>query len=310
MTDIFGDFRRLVIAALDDLAARGALPAGLDLSRVAVEPPRDPAHGDLATNAAMVLAGQARQNPMALAETLAEALAGRELDSAGYKGGGFTVTATRPGFLNVRLDAAVWHAQLRAILRAGTSYGDSGLGGGNRINVEFVSANPTGPMHVGHGRGAVVGDALAALLKKAGYDVHREYYINDAGAQVDVLARSAHLRYREALGEDVGAIPEGFYPGEYLVATGRALAERDGEKWLSHPEAEWLGPVRDFAVAEMLQLIRSDLAALGVHFDTFPSERELVASGAVDAALEALAARGLIYQGVLDPPKGKLPDDW
>jgi arginyl-tRNA synthetase len=318
MTDIFGDFRRLVIAALDDLAARGALPGGLDFGRVAVEPPRDPAHGDLATNAAMVLAGQAKQNPMALAEKIAAALSGRELASAGYRGGDFTVSATRPGFLNIRLDPAVWHTQLRAILQAGTGYGDADLGGGElgpswlgpEVNVEFVSANPTGPMHVGHGRGAVVGDALAALLAKAGYEVHREYYINDAGAQVDVLARSAHLRYREALGEEVGPVPEGFYPGEYLVATGRALAERDGEKWLGRPEEEWLGPVRDFAVAEMLGLIRSDLAALGVRFDTFTSERELVASGAVDAALDALAARGLIYEGVLDPPKGKLPDDW
>lgn len=310
MTNIFGDFRRLVIAALDDLAGRGALPPGLDFGRVAVEPPRDPAHGDLATNAAMVLAGQAKQNPMALAETLAASLSGRELESAGYRGGGFTVTAQRPGFLNVRLDPAVWHAQLRAILQAGTAYGDTDIGGGERVNVEFVSANPTGPMHVGHGRGAVVGDALASLLAKAGYAVHREYYINDAGAQVDVLARSTHLRYREALGEDVGAIPEGFYPGEYLIATGRALAERDRERWLGRPEAEWLGPVRDFAVTEMMRLIRSDLAALGVRFDTFTSERELVASGAVDAALRALTERGLIYEGVLDPPKGKLPEDW
>ncbi|HEX2150755.1 MAG TPA: arginine--tRNA ligase, partial [Stellaceae bacterium] len=310
MNNIFGDFRRLVIAALDDLAAQGALPSGLDFGRVAVEPPRDPAHGDLATNAAMVLAGAAKQNPMALAQRIADALSGRELESAGYKGSGFTVTATRPGFLNVRLDPAVWHAQLRAILRAGTAYGDNDLGRGERVNVEFVSANPTGPMHVGHGRGAVVGDALAALLAKAGFAVHREYYINDAGAQVDVLARSTHLRYREALGEEIGTIPEGFYPGDYLVATGRALAERDGDKWRGRSESEWLGPVRDFAVAEMMRLISSDLAALGVRFDTFTSERELVASGAVDAALEALAGRGLIYEGVLEPPKGKLPDDW
>ncbi|MGE3783203.1 MAG: arginine--tRNA ligase [Alphaproteobacteria bacterium] len=310
MTDIFAGFRRLVIAALEELAARGSLPMGLDFGRVAVEPPRDPAHGDLATNAAMVLAGPAKQNPMALAELIAAALSGRMLETAGYRGSGFTVTAQRPGFLNVRLDPAVWHAQLRAVLLAGTAYGDTDLGRGEPVNVEFVSANPTGPMHVGHGRGAVVGDALAALLAKAGYAVHREYYINDAGAQVDVLARSAYLRYREALGEDVGAIPEGFYPGEYLAATGRALAERDGGKWLGRPEAEWLPAVRDFAVAEMLRLIRSDLAALGVAFDAFISERELVAGGAVDAALNALSERGLIYEGVLDPPKGKLPDDW
>jgi arginyl-tRNA synthetase len=311
MTNIFGDFRRVLLSALDDMVAAGALPAGLDFARVAVEPPRDPAHGDLATNAAMVLAGAVKQNPMALAEKIAEALVGRELVTGDYRGSGFSVAAARPGFLNIRLDPSVWHAQLRAILQAGTAYGDSTIGGGERVNVEFVSANPTGPMHVGHGRGAVVGDVLAALLAKAGFAVHREYYINDAGAQVDALARSAHLRYREALGEAIGTIPEGFYPGEYLVATGRALAERDGDRWLGRPEAEWLPSVRDFAIAEMMALIRADLAALGVGFDAFVSERELVASGAVDAALAALTERGLIYEGVLEPPKGKPPpDDW
>jgi arginyl-tRNA synthetase len=310
MNNVFNDFRRLVIAALDDLVGRGALPAGLDFARVLVEPPRDPAHGDLATNAAMVLAGAARQNPMVLAELIAAALSGRMLESAGYRGGGFTVAAVRPGFLNIRLDPAVWHAQLRALLRAGTSYGDSDLGAGERVNIEFVSANPTGPMHVGHGRGAVVGDALAALLAKAGFAVHREYYINDAGAQVDVLARSTHLRYREALGEAIGAIPEGFYPGDYLIATGRALAERDGDKWLGRPESEWLAPVREFAVAAMMRLIRADLDALGIAFDAFVSERALVAGGAVEAMVAALAERGLIYEGVLDPPKGKVPEDW
>jgi arginyl-tRNA synthetase len=311
MTNIFGDFRRVVLSALDDLVAAGALPAGLDFARVAVEPPRDPAHGDLATNAAMVLAGAVKQNPMALAEQIGAALAGRELATGDYRGSGFSVAAARPGFLNIRLDPAVWHAQLRTILQTGTAYGNSTIGSGEQVNVEFVSANPTGPMHVGHGRGAVVGDALAALLAKAGFAVHREYYINDAGAQVDALARSAHLRYREALGEAIGAIPEGFYPGEYLVATGRALAERDGDRWLGRPEAEWLPSVRDFAIAEMMALIRADLAALGVGFDAFVSERELVASGAVDRALAALAERGLIYQGVLEPPKGKPPpEDW
>ncbi|HEX3860680.1 MAG TPA: arginine--tRNA ligase [Stellaceae bacterium] len=310
MSNIFGDFRRLVLAALGDLVAQGTLPSGLDFGRVAVEPPRDAAHGDLATNAAMVLAGALKQNPMVLAEQIGGAMAAQELASAGYCGSGFTVVPARPGFLNIRLDPAVWHAQLRAVLRAGIGYGDSTLGGGERVNVEFVSANPTGPMHVGHGRGAVVGDALAALLAKAGFAVHREYYINDAGAQVDVLARSTHLRYCEARGETVGAIPDGFYPGDYLVATGQALAARDGDRWLGRPEAEWLAPVREFAVAEMLHLIRADLAALGVSFDTFTSERALVASGAVDAGLQALEQRGLIYTGVLEPPKGKLPDDW
>ncbi|HEX3953204.1 MAG TPA: arginine--tRNA ligase, partial [Stellaceae bacterium] len=310
MTNIFGDFRRLILAALDDLVSDGTLPAGLDFGRVSVEPPRDPAHGDLATNAAMVLAGAVKQNPLALAEKIGAAMVGHELSSAGYAGSGFTVIAVRPGFLNIRLDPAVWHAQLRAVLQAGQTYGDSAIGGGEKVNVEFVSANPTGPLHVGHGRGAVVGDALASLLAKAGFAVHREYYINDAGAQVDVLARSTHLRYREALGEHIAAIPEGFYPGEYLVATGRTLAERDGDRWLGHPETEWLGPIREFAVAEMLALIRADLAAFGVVFDTFSSERALVASGAVDAGLAALEQRGLIYEGVLEPPKGKLPDDW
>jgi len=199
-TDIFADFRRLVLAALEDLRAHGDLPAAADFSRVAVEPPRDPAHGDLASNAAMVLAGAAKQNPMALADKIAGALGGRELQTADYRGSGYSVAVARPGFLNIRLDAAVWHAQLRAILRSGVAFGDSAIGAGEPVNVEFVSANPTGPMHVGHGRGAVVGDALAALLAKAGFAVHREYYINDAGAQVDVLARSLHFRYPRSAG--------------------------------------------------------------------------------------------------------------
>src|SRR5260370_27214876 len=235
MTNIFGEVRRLVLAGLGDLVAEGPLPAGLNVARVAVEPPRDPEDGDLATNAAMVLAGAAKQNPMMLAERIGAALAHHELTSGDYRGRGFSVAAARPGFLNIRLDPAVWHAQLRAILQAGTAWGDSTIGGGEPGNVEFVSANPTGPMHVGHGRGAVIGDALAALLAKAGFAVHREYYINDAGAQVDALARSVHLRSRQALGGAIGALPEGFYPGEYLVATGRALAERDGDRWLGRP---------------------------------------------------------------------------
>ena len=227
MTNIFADFRRLVLAALDDLAARGELPGGLDFSRVAVELPRDPAHGELATNAAMVLAGAAKQNPLALAEGIAGALAGRELTSGDYCGSGYTAAAARPGFINVRLAPEVWHAQLREVLRAGTAFGDSQLGRGEPVNVEFVSANPTGPMHVGHGRGAVVGDALAGLLTKVGFKARREYYVNDAGAQVDVLARSAYLRYREALGEEVGPVPEGLYPGEYLKDTARKLFDGD-----------------------------------------------------------------------------------
>ena len=310
MTNIFGDFRRLVLAVLGDMAAEGKLPPGLDLGRVTVEPPRDLAHGDLATNAAMGLARALKEEPMALAARIAAALAGREFVSGDYRGSGFTAAAARPGFINIKLAPAVWHAQLRAILRAGTAFGDSTTGAGEPVNVEFVSANPTGPLHVAHGRGAVVGDALAGLLSKAGFRVSREYYVNDAGAQVDILARSTHLRYREALGEAVGAIPEGYYPGDYLIETGRALAERDGRQWLDRPEAEWLRPVREFAVAQMMALIRADLALLGIDHDVFVSERELVDEGGVGECLTELEQRGLIYVGVLEAPKGKLPDDW
>jgi arginyl-tRNA synthetase len=310
MTNIFSDFRRLVLATLGDLARQGLLPPGLDLSRVAVEPPRDPAHGDLATNAAMVLAGMVKGHSMELAERIAAALTGRELVTGDYRGSGFTVAAAKPGFINVKLAPEVWQAQLRAILRAGTGYGDSPLGSGERVNVEFVSANPTGPMHVGHGRGAVVGDALASLLEKAGYEVEREYYVNDAGAQVDVLARSTHLRYREALGGEIGPIPKEFYPGDYLIDIGHSLAGLYGDKWRDAPEAEWLAPVREFAVGAMLSIINDDLTKLGVHFDKFVHERDIVESGEIDHALFALEQRGLIYRGVLDPPKGKLPDDW
>jgi arginyl-tRNA synthetase len=310
MTNFFGDFRRLVLTVLGDMAAEGKLPPALDLGRVTVEPPRDPAHGDLATNAAMVLARALKEDPMALAERIAAALAGHELVTGDYRGSGFTAAAARPGFINVKLAPEVWRAQLRAILRAGTAFGDSRIGGGERVNVEFVSANPTGPMHVAHGRGAVVGDALAGLLAKAGFSVAREYYVNDAGAQVDILARSTHLRYREALGEAIGPIPEGFYPGDYLIEAGRALAERDGRKWLDRPEAEWLPSVREFAVAQMMALIRADLALLGINHDVFVSERELVEEGTVGACLAELEQRGLIYVGVLEAPKGKLPEDW
>ena len=310
MTNIFSDFRRLVVAALEDLAQQGALQPALDLSRVAVEPPRDSAHGDLATNAAMVLAGPLKENPMGLAERIAAVLVRREFSTGGYRGAGFTAAPAKPGFINIKLAPEVWHAQLRAILAAGNSFGDSEIEGRERVNVEFVSTNPTGPMHVAHGRGAVVGDALASLLSKAGFSVAREYYINDSGAQVDILARSTYLRYREVLGEAVGPIPEGYYPGEYLVETGRALAKRDGSRWLGRPEREWLAPVREFAVEQMMALIQADLAAIGVRHDLFVSERELVAKGAVDECLTELEQRGLIYTGVLEPPKGKLPDDW
>jgi arginyl-tRNA synthetase len=300
--DLFRYFHGEVIAALQRLAAEGALPQALDLSRVAVEPPRDPTHGEVSTNAAMVLAKPAGMKPRDLAETIATAL--RALPDV------TEVTVAGPGFINFRLADRFWHERLRDVLREGTAFGDSRLGAGRRVDVEYVSANPTGPMHVGHGRGAIVGDALASLLEKAGFEVCREYYINDAGGQVDVLARSAHLRYREALGQDMGEIPEGLYPGDYLKETGRRLAARDGEKWLRAPESEWLPAIREFAIADMMALIREDLAAVGVRHDVFTSERALVEAGAIDSVMKALEAQGLLYVGVLEPPKGKLPDDW
>jgi arginyl-tRNA synthetase len=300
--DLFRHFHGEVIAAIERLIGAGALPPGLDLSRVAVEPPRDPTHGEVATNAAMVLAKPAAMKPRDIAELVAAGLRRHpEVTEC---------TVAGPGFINFRLAERFWHARLRDILRAGVAYGDSNLGEGRRVNVEYVSTNPTGPMHAGHGRGAVVGDALAALLAKAGFAVCREYYVNDAGAQVDVLARSAHLRYREALGEAVGAFPDGLYPGDYLKETGRKLAARDGSKWLRAPEAEWLGAVREFVVADMMALIREDLAALGVRHDVFTSERALTRAGAIDRVMETLEGKGLLYVGTLEPPKGKLPDDW
>ena len=300
--NIFNGFRDLITKELDAMSAAGELPAGLDLGRVTVEPPRESAHGDLATNAALLLAKPAGRPPRDLAESLAARLA----DAADVR----EVSVAGPGFINLRLDDALWYRCLADVLRAGSDYGASRLGAGRKVNVEYVSTNPTGPLTVGHARGAVVGDALASLLAKAGFDVTREYYINDAGAQVGTLARSTLLRYREALGEAIDEIPSGFYPGDYLKAVGRALAERDGDKWLGRPEQEWLAEVRRFAVDAMMGLIRADLAAIGIHQDVFTSERALVESGGVEAVLETLKARDLIYTGVLEPPKGKTPEDW
>ncbi|MFQ5775186.1 MAG: arginine--tRNA ligase [Kiloniellaceae bacterium] len=298
----FKDFKAVVVGELEALARDGALPAGLDLTRVAVEPPREGAHGDIATNAALVLAKPAGVNPRALGAALAARLRARdEVTDASVAG---------PGFINLRLRDAYWQACLGAILRTGRGYGGSDIGGGRKVNVEYVSANPTGPLTIGHARGAVVGDALASLLAKAGFDVTREYYVNDAGAQVDVLANSAFLRYREALGEEIGEIPSGYYPGDYLKDVGRALAARDGDKWLGRPEAEWLPEVRRFAIDAMMDLIREDLAALGIRQEAVTSERALVEAGGIEAALDTLAARGLVYTGTLEPPKGKTPEDW
>ncbi|NUB05359.1 arginine--tRNA ligase [Azospirillum sp. Vi22] len=300
--NIFKVFENDIRKLLDELAAEGQIPAGLDTARLTVEPPREAAHGDLSTNAAMILAKPAGKPPRALAELLVAKLKTRpDVASAEIAG---------PGFVNLRLTADVWRDRIRDVLTVGTAYGESTLGGKRPVNVEYVSANPTGPLHAAHGRGAVFGDALAALLEKAGYAVAREYYINDAGAQVDVLGRSTYLRYREALGEDIGEIPAGLYPGEYLKEVGQALAERDGNTWVGADEADWLPACRDFAIATIMEWIKEDLGVLGVRMDVYSSERALVKAGAVDTALKALEERGLIYVGVLEPPKGKKPDDW
>ena len=301
--NIFALFETRVREALEALTRSGTLPAGLDLSRVLVEPPRDPAHGDLATNAALVLAKEARQNPKALGEALAAELrTDPRIVEASVAG---------PGFINLRLASDVFHEVIRAALSQGENFGRGNMPGGV-VNIEYVSANPTGPMHVGHGRGAVFGDALANLLVAAGRDVTREYYINDAGAQVDVLARSAYLRYREALGETV-TIPEGLYPGDYLKPVGQKLAEAHGRALLDQPEAQWLALVRRFAIDAMMDTIREDLAAIGIRHDVFFSEATLQGGeggNKVAELLQALREKGLVYEGRLPPPKGQLPEDW
>jgi arginyl-tRNA synthetase len=299
--NLFTDMRDLVLETLAAMQAGGQLPAGLDMASVTVEPPRDAAHGDMATNAAMVLAKPAGLKPREIADALAARLAedGR-VESAEVAG---------PGFLNLRLVPAVWQRVARAALTEGTGYGRSTLGAGKRVNVEYVSANPTGPLHVGHTRGAVFGDALARLLDYVGYEVTREYYINDGGAQVDVLARSVYLRYLEAHGQAV-AFADGTYPGDYLIEVGEALKVQVGEAYVGQPEEVWLEPIRDFATDKMMALIREDLAALGVEMDVFYSEKSLYGTGLIEAAIEDLRSKGLIYRGVLEPPKGKMPEDW
>jgi arginyl-tRNA synthetase len=299
--NLFADIRTLVIASLDAMTREGALPGGLDTSAVTVEPPRDAAHGDMATNAAMVLAKAAGQPPRAIAEGLAAHLARDPRVTAADVAG--------PGFLNLRLAPSLWQDVVRAALADAGGFGRSAMGAGAKVNVEFVSANPTGPMHVGHARGAVFGDALAALLAYAGYAVTREYYINDGGAQVDVLARSAYERYREAHGLSP-EIAEGLYPGDYLIPVGEALKAEFGDAFLNQPESVWLATVRDFATQAMMAMIREDLALLNVRMDVFASEKAMAASGKVDKVIAVLKSMGLIYEGMLDPPKGELPDDW
>lgn len=306
--DIFLRFEAVVAEAVATLVADGTLPAAAADTAIVLEPPRDPAHGDLATNAALALAKPAGLNPRELATRIAMKLARHpDIEAAEVAG---------PGFINLKLARAVWEGEIRAIRAAGADYGRGApVPSPLPVNVEYVSANPTGPMHVGHCRGAVVGDALANLLAFAGHDVVREYYVNDAGAQVDVLARSVHLRYREALGETVGDIPEGLYPGDYLVPVGKALAAEFGDCYAAAPEAEWLALFRTRAVEAMMARIRADLALLGIAHDRFTSEAAILAEGAPQAAEAKLRAEGLVYDGTLPPPKsldkgGELPEDW
>ena len=302
--NVFSIYLGHVHDALNALAKEGAIPSGLDLSRVVVEPPKDETHGDLATNAAMVLAKDAKLKPRDIAEKLVAKLkAAPHVSKADVAG---------PGFINLSLDNAFWLDVLRAAVKGGANFGKTGMGNAEKVNVEYVSANPTGPMHVGHGRGAVFGDALANLLSFAGNDVVREYYINDAGAQVDVLARSAFLRYREALGDNIGDIPEGLYPGDYLVPVGKALAEKHGGVLLQKPESDWLPVVRRTAIDMMMDMIREDLASLEIRHEVFFSERSLTSGGSdkVEETIEFLRKAGHIYEGRLPPPKGAPIEDW
>jgi arginyl-tRNA synthetase len=298
--------QHLFATMLDHVRAAcvGVLGQNADLARVVVEPPRDPTHGDMATNAAMVLAKDAGKKPRELADAIAEKLRGDDMVTKAEVAGA--------GFINLTLKPQLWGGELRVVLTAGKEYGRSTIGNGEKVNVEYVSANPTGPMHVGHGRGAVFGDALANLLAFAGFDVTREYYINDAGAQVDVLARSAYLRYREALGEDSGPMPEGLYPGDYLVPVGAVLAAEHGAKLKDRPESEWLPIVRAKAISMMMVMIRDDLGQLGVKHDVFFSERSLIEgkTDQVTSTINSLQASGEVYEGRLPPPKGGNLEDW
>ncbi len=300
--NLFTHFGAVVREALAALAARGVLPADSDFSKVVVESPRDPSHGDITTNAGMVLAKSAKMPPREIAEALAGELV-TYADIAGAEVAG-------PGFLNLRLELSFWPKVLSSALELGDGYGRSDYGAGRKVNVEFVSANPTGPLHVGHCRGAVFGDALANLLEETGHAVTREYYINDAGSQVDTLARSAYLRYREALGEDIGEIPSGLYPGDYLKPVGQALVASHGDSLLEQSEQDWLPVVKNVAISMMMDLIRSDLAALNIHQEVFFSEKSLHANGLIPETVEALRARDVVYEGRVPPPKGQVPEDW
>ena len=299
--NLFADIRTLVLDALAQMQSEGSLPADLDFANVTVEPPRDALHGDMATNAAMVLAKSAKMKPRDIAEALAAKLvADTRIIAADVAG---------PGFLNMCLDPIVWLSVIPKAIEDGVAFGRSNMGGSKKVNVEYVSANPTGPLHVGHTRGAVFGDALASLLDFAGYDVTREYYINDGGAQVDVLARSVYLRYLEANGQAV-QFEDGTYPGDYLIAVGQDVKAKYGDTLVDKPESEWLAELRLFSTDAMMALIRADLASIGVKIDHFFSEKSLYGTGLIEQAISDLDAKGLIYEGTLEPPKGKLPEDW
>jgi arginyl-tRNA synthetase len=300
--NLFGYFQSVVRAELAAMVAAGELPAGLDFSRVNAEPPRDASHGDVATNAAMVVAKPAGIAPRALADKLVARLA--KNDDV------LSVAVAGPGFINLKLDEGFWPKILTSIIEKGETYGHSNIGRGIKTNVEYVSANPTGPLHVGHCRGAVFGDALASLLNVTGYEVSKEYYINDAGAQVDTVAKSAYLRYREALGENIGEIPAGLYPGDYLKPVGEALAQEFGQRLHNLPEEEWLPIARDKAIVMMMDLIKDDLASLNIRQEVFFSEKSLHTSDEVRDTVADLRKAGHVYEGRLPPPKGELPEDW
>ena len=300
--NLFTHFTGVVTTILNQLVTEGSLPGELDFSKIVVEPPREASHGDITTNAAMVLAKPARKNPREIAGLIAAALEQHsEIASVEIAG---------PGFINMRLDHAFWIKVLVQALKEGDSFGRSTIGNSLPVNVEYVSANPTGPLHVGHCRGAVFGDALATLLEETGYKVTREYYINDAGGQINVLADSAYLRYRQALGEDIGKIPDGLYPGDYLVPVGQALKDEFGDNLKTMPEDERRETIKPRAIAMMMDLIRDDLATLNITQEVFFSEKELHDKGGIESTIATMADAGLIYEGRLPPPKGKLPDDW
>ena len=300
--NVFNHFRQIIEEILSDLSNTGFLSGEVDTKHISVEPPRERTHGDISTNAAMVLAKSVRLKPLELAEAISEKLQNYpDIDAVEIAG---------PGFINLKICSSLWQNQVSVILNAGEAYGDTATGNSQSINIEYVSANPTGPMHVGHSRGAVIGDVLASLLAKAGFEVTREYYINDCGGQIDILARSVHHRYLEALGDRVGEISEGLYPGDYLIGLGHALAEKYEDKLKFCPEEDWLNIIREFAVAEMMALIRNDLAALGVEHNVYVSEQQLHKEDRITESIKTLENQGLVYSGRLEPPKGQKNIDW